>query len=98
MVRESTRLERALVGSFVEAEIDEEKEAGFSAWSMTLEAWVSLMTGLPGNQHGLDHCPDKQPVERWSNRLGRIRDTDTECCLPLWSTHCEVSLLWHRAP
>ncbi|OJD10544.1 hypothetical protein ACJ73_09762 [Blastomyces percursus] len=31
-------LERALVGGFVRAVIDEEKEVGVSAWSMTLEA------------------------------------------------------------
>ncbi|EEH43478.2 uncharacterized protein PADG_08403 [Paracoccidioides brasiliensis Pb18] len=69
-------LEQALVESFVKAAIDEEKEAGFSAWGETLRSWVSLMTGyLEVDNDALDHCADEQAVEWYSVNFGRIRET-----------------------
>lgn len=68
-------LEQALVESFVKAAIDEEKDAGFSAWSESLRSWVSLMTGyLEVDNDVLDHCLDKQAVEWYSTNFGRIHE------------------------
>jgi hypothetical protein len=66
-------LEQALVESFVKAVIDEETEAGFSAWGESLRSWISLMTGYLGVDNDvLDHCPDKQAVEWYSYNFGLI--------------------------
>jgi hypothetical protein len=68
-------LEQALVNSFVTAAIDEEDEMGFSAWSQSLRAWISLMAGyLEVNNDILDQCPDKRAVEWYSTNFGRIRE------------------------
>lgn len=57
-------LEQALVESFIKAAIDEETDAGFSAWGQSLRSWVSLMTGyLEVDNDVLDHCLDNQTVE-----------------------------------
>ncbi|KAL4942563.1 hypothetical protein BDV06DRAFT_162002 [Aspergillus oleicola] len=70
-------LEQALVESFVKAAIDEEKDAGFSAWGESLRAWVSLMTGyLEVDNDILDLCPDKQAVDWYSYNFGRIHEAN----------------------
>ncbi|KAJ5210088.1 hypothetical protein N7491_009900 [Penicillium cf. griseofulvum] len=69
--------EWALVESFVKAAIDEEREAGFSAWGESLRSWISLMTGyLEVDNDVLDHCQDKQAVDWYSHNFGRIREAN----------------------
>jgi hypothetical protein len=70
-------LEWALVESFVKAAIDEERDAGYSAWDESLRSWVSLMSGyLEVDNDVLDHCLDKQAVEWYSANFGRIREAN----------------------
>ncbi|OQE07835.1 hypothetical protein PENVUL_c012G07424 [Penicillium vulpinum] len=70
-------LEQALVESFVKAAIDEETDAGFSAWGESLRSWVSLITGyLEVNNDILDMCLDKQAVDWYSHNFGRIREAN----------------------
>ena len=68
-------LEQPLVESFVKAAIDEETEAGFSAWGESLRSWVSLMTGyLEVDNDAFDLCPDKRAVDWYSRNFGRIHE------------------------
>jgi hypothetical protein len=70
-------LEQALVESFIKAAIEEETDAGFSAWGESLRSWVSLMTGyLEVDNDVLDMCPDKQAVDWYSHNFGRIYEAN----------------------
>ncbi|EFR04897.1 hypothetical protein MGYG_07899 [Nannizzia gypsea CBS 118893] len=68
-------LEPILVESFVKAAIDEETDAGFSAWGELLKCWVSMITAyLEVDNNILDYCLDKQAVGWYSVRFGRIHE------------------------
>lgn len=68
-------LERALIESFVEAALDDEKENHITSWGELLRSWISMMVGYLGIANDiLDTCEDQQAIKWFSEQFGRARE------------------------
>ncbi|KAK2797869.1 hypothetical protein FQN51_008177 [Onygenales sp. PD_10] len=68
--------QRTLLENFIRAAIDEQNNAGFTTWTSSIEAWISMMVGYLGLKNDvLDDCLDEQAVTWYSTRFGRIYES-----------------------